>query len=78
MERQAKYLIDDAKYHIAGIATSWDYDNRAYSDFTIRFPARFTTTPPGIGVRVKRDFQRQTGSVLTLEMLYNVEIQPTA
>ena len=76
MERQAKYLIDDAKYHIAGIATSWDYDNRAYSDFTDPFPGSIYDNASGIGVRVKRDFQRQTDSVLTLEMLYNVEIQP--
>ena len=29
MSKQAVCLIDDAKFHIAGIATSWDYDDRA-------------------------------------------------
>lgn len=34
MSKQALWLIDDAKFHIAGIATSWDYDDRATRSLT--------------------------------------------
>ena len=38
MSKQALWLIDDAKFHIAGIATSWDYDDRATRSLTDPFP----------------------------------------
>lgn len=73
MQKQAKYLIDDAKYHIAGIATSWDYDNRVESNLTDPFPGALVDHASGCGVRVKRDFQPQSNGCLTLEFLYHAE-----
>lgn len=73
MPKQAKYLIDDAKFHIAGIATSWDYDNRVDSNLTDPFPGVLVDRASGYGVRVKRDFQPQCAGRLTLEFLYNAE-----
>ena len=51
------YLIDDVKFGIAGISTSWDYDNRATSNVKDVFPTSLTDPALGIPVCFKRDFQ---------------------
>ena len=76
-----KLLIDDAKFHIAGIATSWDYDNRSPGSPRDVFPDTLRERS-----RYKRDFLPQTDGRFSLEMLYrtqgtangvSVEIQST-
>lgn len=74
MSKQAKFLIDDAKYHIAGIATSWDYDNRVSTSTTDAFPGVLCDNASGYGVRVSRAFQPQTAGNLTLEMFWKTEL----
>lgn len=73
-QKQAKYLIDDVKFHIAGIATSWDYDNRAYSDAGDVFPNTLHDRKSGIGIKFKRDFQPQTDGFFRLEMFFLTEL----
>ncbi len=70
MSKTAMYLIDDAKYHIAGIATSWDYDNRVDDNQSVAFPDTIDDNASGYGVRVKRDFLPQEKGNLVLEMFY--------
>ena len=68
MAREAKYLIDDAKFHIAGIATSWDYDNRITADAKDVFAETLADDGSGCGLAFKRDFQPQTDGKLVLEL----------
>ena len=68
--RQAKYLIDDEKFHIINVATSWDYDNRANYDCDEAFPGYLYDRGNSCGVRVKRDIQEQTTGKIALEMYY--------
>ncbi len=70
MAKQAKYLIDDAKFHIAGVATSWDYDNRTSSEPAKAFPEYLYDEGNSCGVRVKREFQEQTGGKMVLENFF--------
>ncbi len=74
MGKQAKYLIDDAKFHIAGIASSWDYDNRTSSEPAQAFPSYIYDKADSYGVRIKRDFQEQSTGKMALEMFYVTEI----
>ncbi len=74
MLRQAKQLIDDWKFGIAGIATSWDYDNRATSNKEDVFPTCALNRKYGEYVGFKRDFQKQTDGNMMLEMYYITEL----
>lgn len=67
--KRAFYLIDDARFYIAGIATSWDYDNRVCSDKNDVFPNTLHDRHSGTGLRFKRDIQVQTEGGFRLEML---------
>ena len=73
MSKQAKYLIDDAKYRITNVATSWDYDNRANFERDEAFPESIYDKGNSCGVRVKRDIQEQTSGKMALEMFYLTE-----
>ena len=73
MMKQAKYLIDDAKYRIINVATSWDYDNRANFERDEAFPESIYDKGNSCGVRVKRDIQEQTSGKMALEMFYITE-----
>lgn len=70
MAKQAKYLIDDAKFHIAGVATSWDYNNRDNAKTEAAIPDHIYDEGKGIGVSFKRDFQVQTSGKMALEMFF--------
>ena len=70
MAKQAKYLIDDAKFHIAGVATSWDYNNRDNAKTEAAIPDHIYDEGKGIGVSYKRDFQVQTSGKMALEMFF--------
>ena len=71
MQKQAKYLIDDMKFHVAGIATSWDYDNRISPSLTEPFPGVLADDGSGFGVTIKRDFQPQSAGKLAFEFWYS-------
>lgn len=73
MPREAKYLIDDAKFHIAGIATSWDYDNRITADAKDVFAETLVDDGSGYGLSFKREFQPQTDGKLVLELYAWIE-----
>ena len=74
MLKQAKQLIDDWKFGIAGIATSWDYDNRVTSNKEDVFPTYALNRKYGEFVGFKRDFQKQTDGSMMLEMYYITEL----
>lgn len=76
MVKQAKHLIDDARFHMKDIATSWDYDNRVTSNKEDVFPSRIVDDHSGMGIRYKRDFLKQTQGRFMLEMLYIAEHSP--
>ena len=73
MSKQAVCLIDDARFHIAGIATSWDYDNRVTRSLSTPFPEALVNPKTGKCIRFVRRFQAQTAGVLTFEFLYTAE-----
>lgn len=73
MSKQAVCLIDDARFHIAGIATSWDYDNRVTRSLSTPFPDALVNPKTGKCIRFVRRFQTQTAGVLTFEFLYTAE-----
>lgn len=73
MSKQAVCLIDDAKFHIAGIATSWDYDDRATRSLSTPFPDALVNPKTGKCIRFVRRFQAQASGVLTFEFLYTAE-----
>ena len=73
MSKQAVCLIDDARFHIAGIATSWDYDNRVTRSLPTPFPDALVNPKTGKCIRFVRRFQTQTAGVLTFEFLYTAE-----
>lgn len=73
MSKQALWLIDDAKFHIAGIATSWDYDDRATRSLTDPFPDALVNPKTGKTIRYIRQFQEQSAGVLNFEFHYTAE-----
>ena len=73
MSKQAVCLIDDAKFHISGIATSWDYDDRATRSLSTPFPDALVNPKTGKCIRFVRRFQAQASGVLTFEFLYTAE-----
>ena len=73
MRKQAKYLIDDIRFNIFNCATSWDYDDRINNDSDSAFPTKLKDDASGFGVRVIREFQKQTTGNMALEMLYITE-----
>ena len=73
MSKQALWLIDDAKFHIAGIATSWDYDDRATRSLTDPFPDALVNPKTDKTIRYIRQFQEQSAGVLNFEFHYTAE-----
>ncbi len=71
--KKAEYLIDDARFYAAGIASSWDYDNRVVSDKNDVFPPFLTDKKSGAGMRYKHDFQPRSEGFLRLELLFLTE-----
>ncbi len=73
MQKQAKYLIDDIRFNLLSAASSWDYDDRVNNDSDSAFPVKLKDNASGYGVRVIREFQKQTSGKMALEMLYITE-----
>ena len=73
MSKQAVYLIDDAKFHIAGIATSWDYDDRVTRSLSTAFPDALVNPQTGKIIRYIRKFQKQTSGAFSFEFFYITE-----
>lgn len=73
MQKQAKYLIDDIRFNLMQAASSWDYDDRVNNNSDAAFPTKLVDNASGYGVRVVRNFQKQTSGKMALEMLYITE-----
>lgn len=69
MKRQAKYLIDNARF----TTSSWDYDNRYESSMVEPFPDVIVNHAVGGEISLKRDFQPQKDGMLVLEMCYTAQ-----